>query len=92
MGLKPVFYSIVAVFIGFIIVTSINLAGHGSREKLTNSLGQQLDELTVEGGDLKGLFDQEIPQTYSEWSIVLESLALNLIIAFGIYFLAKRRL
>lgn len=92
MHLKPVFYSIVAVFIGFIIVTTINLAGHESREKLTNSLGQQLDELTVEGGELKGLFDQEVPRTYSEWSIVLESLALNLIIAFGIYLLAKRRL
>lgn len=92
MSLKPILYSIIAVLIGFAIITSVNWAEYKSGEQPMFSLKRQLDELTAENDTLKGSFDQKMPQSFSEWGIVFESLTLNLIIAFGVYYIARRRL
>lgn len=91
MSPRSVFYSILAVLTGFALITSVNWAGNKAGEEPMFSLERRLDELTVESETIKGSFDQNIVQSFSEWEIIFESLALNLIIAFGVYFIAKRR-
>jgi len=91
MSLRSVVYSVLAVLTGFALITSINWAGNKSGEQAMFSLGHRVDELTVENDAIKDSFDQNTVQSFSEWGIIFESLALNLIIALGIYFLARRR-
>ncbi|MBS7619712.1 hypothetical protein KEJ21_03600 [Candidatus Bathyarchaeota archaeon] len=91
MSPRSVLYSILAVLTGFALITSVNWVGNKAGEQPTFSLERRLDELTVESDMIKDSFDQNTMQSFSEWEIIFESLALNLIIAFGVYFIAKRR-